>query len=297
MVAHVRRSDLVDLAATTHRFESRYLDRLVGPLPADARPATATGRRSRTRRRSAPRARRCTETRTRRCRSRRRQRLIAAVRAAGGTVERHVYEGEGHGWCAARDGRRRLRPRRRVPAPLGARPVNATGGRRTSRGPGAARTGRCSSRTGPAPTCTRPRLVGGRRRAGRRGDPVAAVRLPVPGGGPAGPRPPGGARRGDREPRRRPWPGARSCRPSGWCSAAARWAAASARWWRPTPRTRSRPRAARCSATRCTRRAGPNAPRRALPGAHDAGAVRERHPRRVRHPGRADAPHAEVTAR
>src|SRR4029077_1063320 len=29
-------TDLFDLAATTHRFESRYLDRLVGPLPASA---------------------------------------------------------------------------------------------------------------------------------------------------------------------------------------------------------------------------------------------------------------------
>ena len=93
-------TDLLALAETTHRFESRYLDRLVGLLPADAAryrersplthagairvpvlvlqgdadkvvpPAQATA-------------------------------LVGAVRAAGGVAESQVYEGEGHGWSRA----------------------------------------------------------------------------------------------------------------------------------------------------------------------------------------------------
>ena len=34
------------------------------------------------------------------------QLLVDAVRAAGGTVEHHVYAGEGHGWSRPRDGAR-----------------------------------------------------------------------------------------------------------------------------------------------------------------------------------------------
>ena len=90
-------TDLFELAATTHRFESHYLDEIVGPRPeADAAyrerspithaasiqvpllvlqgdddevvpPAQAVA-------------------------------LVDAVQAAGGTVEYCVYEGEGHGW-------------------------------------------------------------------------------------------------------------------------------------------------------------------------------------------------------
>lgn len=90
-------TDLFDLAETTHRFESRYLDGLVGELPSEA---------ARYRERSPvthaaairvpllvlqgdadkvvppPQA----------------ELLVDAVRAAGGTVEQHVYAGEGHGW-------------------------------------------------------------------------------------------------------------------------------------------------------------------------------------------------------
>jgi dipeptidyl aminopeptidase/acylaminoacyl peptidase len=90
-------TDLFDLARTTHRFESRYLDELIGTLPTDA----ATYReRSAVTHASAitvpllvlqgdadtvvPPAQA--------------QMLVDAVRAAGGTVEHHVYEGEGHGW-------------------------------------------------------------------------------------------------------------------------------------------------------------------------------------------------------
>ncbi len=92
-------SDLLSLAATTHRFESRYLDRLVGPLPADA---------DRYRDRSpithaaairvpvlvlhgdADRVVPIEQA----------EQLIGAVRAAGGTVESRVYPGEGHGWSS-----------------------------------------------------------------------------------------------------------------------------------------------------------------------------------------------------
>jgi dipeptidyl aminopeptidase/acylaminoacyl peptidase len=90
-------TDLFDLGRTTHRFESRYLDEIVGVLPA----AAATYReRSPVTHASAitapllvlqgdadpvvPPAQA--------------QLLVDAVRAAGGTVEHHVYAGEGHGW-------------------------------------------------------------------------------------------------------------------------------------------------------------------------------------------------------
>ncbi len=90
-------TDLFDLARTTHRFESRYLDEIVGPLPAAA---AAYRERSPVTHAAAiaapllvlqgdadpvvPPAQA--------------QLLVDAVRAAGGTVEHHVYAGEGHGW-------------------------------------------------------------------------------------------------------------------------------------------------------------------------------------------------------
>jgi dipeptidyl aminopeptidase/acylaminoacyl peptidase len=90
-------TDLFDLAATTHRFESRYLDRLVGVLPDHA---------DRYRDRSPV-------TRARDVHlpvlvlqgdadkvvpPAQAQQLVDAMRAAGAPVEYHVYEGEGHGW-------------------------------------------------------------------------------------------------------------------------------------------------------------------------------------------------------
>lgn len=90
-------TDLFDLAATTHRFESHYLDELVGILPDDE---------ARFREQSPV-------THARQIRvpllvlqgdadrvvpPRQAELLVDAVRAAGGTVEHHVYEGEGHGW-------------------------------------------------------------------------------------------------------------------------------------------------------------------------------------------------------
>ena len=89
--------DLLDLAATTHRYEAHYTHHLIGPLP---------GSEDEHRRRSpiadaagirdpllllhgdddpvVPASQSDV--------------LAEAVAAAGGTVERHVYEGEGHGW-------------------------------------------------------------------------------------------------------------------------------------------------------------------------------------------------------
>ena len=90
-------TDLLDLAATTHRFESRYLDTLVGPLPADE---------ARYRERSP--VHRAAEIRVpvlvlqgdddKVVPPAQAQRLVDGLLAAGTTVEHHVYAGEGHGW-------------------------------------------------------------------------------------------------------------------------------------------------------------------------------------------------------
>lgn len=91
-------TDLFDLARTTHRFESRYLDEVVGVLPDDE--AVFRDRSPVTHAASlsvpllvlqgdddevVPPAQA--------------QLLVDAVRAAGGTVEHHVYPGEGHGFA------------------------------------------------------------------------------------------------------------------------------------------------------------------------------------------------------
>ena len=90
-------ADLFDLAETTHRYESRYLDMVVGPLPAAAAlyrersPVNHVadinvpllvlqGDRDNT----VPKAQA--------------DALVEALRRTGSTVEYHVYEGEGHGW-------------------------------------------------------------------------------------------------------------------------------------------------------------------------------------------------------
>ena len=90
-------TDLSDLAATTHRFESGYLDELVGVLPRDADRFRSRSPVSYAARMTVPilvlqgaddnvvppqQA----------------QLLVDAVRAAGGHVDHHVYAGEGHGW-------------------------------------------------------------------------------------------------------------------------------------------------------------------------------------------------------
>jgi dipeptidyl aminopeptidase/acylaminoacyl peptidase len=91
-------TDLFDLAETTHRFESRYVDWLVGPLPEAAdryterSPVThAAGIKTPLLvlqgdvDNVVPPAQA--------------QLLVDAVRAGGGVVEHHVYAGEGHGWA------------------------------------------------------------------------------------------------------------------------------------------------------------------------------------------------------
>jgi dipeptidyl aminopeptidase/acylaminoacyl peptidase len=90
-------TDLFDLAATTHRFESRYLERLVGTLPEHADRHEARSPVTRAHEiavpvlvlqgaddKVVPRAQA--------------QLMVDSMRAAGGTVEQHVYEGEGHGF-------------------------------------------------------------------------------------------------------------------------------------------------------------------------------------------------------
>jgi dipeptidyl aminopeptidase/acylaminoacyl peptidase len=90
-------TDLFDLASTTHRFESRYLDRIVGLLPDDAAryrdrsPITHAAKASipllmlqGDQDVAVPKAQA--------------DALVEKMREHGGAVEYHVYEGEGHGW-------------------------------------------------------------------------------------------------------------------------------------------------------------------------------------------------------
>lgn len=91
-------TNLFDLAETTHRLESRYVDWLVGPLPdaADRYVAHSPVTHAAAIRvpllvlqgdadNVVPPAQA--------------QEVVDLVRGAGGTVEHHVYEGEGHGWA------------------------------------------------------------------------------------------------------------------------------------------------------------------------------------------------------
>jgi dipeptidyl aminopeptidase/acylaminoacyl peptidase len=90
-------TDLFDLAATTHRFESRYLDRLVGTLPEHA---------DRYRDRSpVTRAHEITVpvlvlqgADDKVVPPAQAQLFVDSMRAAGAPVEHHVYAGEGHGF-------------------------------------------------------------------------------------------------------------------------------------------------------------------------------------------------------
>ena len=92
--------DLVDLAATTHRFESGDLTRLVGPLPGardvyvDRSPITHAGAmRTPVLLLQGDEDRAVNPERT--------AAFADALRHAGVTVESHVYAGEGHGWSRA----------------------------------------------------------------------------------------------------------------------------------------------------------------------------------------------------
>jgi dipeptidyl aminopeptidase/acylaminoacyl peptidase len=90
-------TDLFDLAATTHRFESRYLDRLVGPLPEHADRYEARSPVTRAREIAVP-VLLLQGADDKVVPPSQAQLLVDSMRAAGGTVEHHVYEGEGHGF-------------------------------------------------------------------------------------------------------------------------------------------------------------------------------------------------------
>lgn len=90
-------TDLFDLAETTHRLESRYLDLLVGELPRDAdryRDRSPVTHAASIRvpllmlQGDADKVVPIAQA----------EQLVDTVRKAGGTVEYHVYPGEGHGW-------------------------------------------------------------------------------------------------------------------------------------------------------------------------------------------------------
>jgi len=90
-------ADLLDLAASTHRFEAHYTWSLVGPLPGaeavhrERSPLTHAGRITAPLlllHGSADEVVPVAQT----------EALAAALRAEGRSVELHVYEGEGHGW-------------------------------------------------------------------------------------------------------------------------------------------------------------------------------------------------------
>jgi dipeptidyl aminopeptidase/acylaminoacyl peptidase len=88
---------LFDLAETTHRLESRYIDWLVGELPAAAQRyrehspvthAAAIKVPMLVLQGDADNVVPPEQAQT----------MVDAIRAGGGTVEHHVYAGEGHGW-------------------------------------------------------------------------------------------------------------------------------------------------------------------------------------------------------
>jgi dipeptidyl aminopeptidase/acylaminoacyl peptidase len=92
--------DLADLAATTHRLESGYTLRLVGPLPAAVETYRDRSPRSRAGEIRAPvlllHGRDDTTVPVAQSEA-----LAAALRATGVEVELHLYDGEGHGWGRA----------------------------------------------------------------------------------------------------------------------------------------------------------------------------------------------------
>ena len=90
-------TDLFDLAATTHRFESRYLDELVGTIPDDDDRFRAQSPVTHAADMRVPLlVLQGDEDKV--VPLRQAQLLVDAVRSAGGVVEDHIYTGEGHGW-------------------------------------------------------------------------------------------------------------------------------------------------------------------------------------------------------
>ena len=90
-------TDLFDLAETTHRYESRYLDKVVGPLPEAAALYRERSPMNHVDKITVPllvlQGDRDTTVRKGQA-----DMLVEALRRAGSPVEYHVYEGEGHGW-------------------------------------------------------------------------------------------------------------------------------------------------------------------------------------------------------
>ena len=205
-------TDLFDLAETTHRLESRYLDLLVGELPREAQ-----------RYRDRSPVNHAAEIKVPLLMLQgdadpvvpiaQAEQLVDTVRRAGGTVEYHVYEGEGHGWrrpetmtdelervetfltrwvlvrrSGSGSGHEVRTPERPGAGRDARRGVPGTEARRGPRGAARARRRRRHARGGADRRCGRAR--------GRQ-DPVAAVQLSVQVRGEEGPRSPGGARRLD----------------------------------------------------------------------------------------------------
>jgi dipeptidyl aminopeptidase/acylaminoacyl peptidase len=90
-------TDLVGLRAATHRFEAHYSDTIVGPFPAaqdryrERSPLTVAG--------SIRAPLLLLHGSDDAVVPAEQSALLAArIREAGGTVEHHVYDGEGHGW-------------------------------------------------------------------------------------------------------------------------------------------------------------------------------------------------------
>ncbi|MDP9075760.1 MAG: prolyl oligopeptidase family serine peptidase, partial [Actinomycetota bacterium] len=90
-------ADLFDLEETTHRFEAHYLRSIVGQLPAAAERYRQRSPVNVADRIAAPLLvlQGSADVVVPKGQS---DRLVERVRAAGGTVDYHVYEGEGHGW-------------------------------------------------------------------------------------------------------------------------------------------------------------------------------------------------------
>ncbi len=90
-------TDLCELAATTHRFESRYLDRIVGVLPGDAARYRARSPVAHAARMAVPvLVHQGTDDKV--VPRAQADAMVDAMRDAGAQVEYHLYEGEGHGF-------------------------------------------------------------------------------------------------------------------------------------------------------------------------------------------------------
>jgi dipeptidyl aminopeptidase/acylaminoacyl peptidase len=92
--------DLVDLAAGTHRLESGYTVRLVGPLPEALETYRERSPLSHASEIRVP-VLLLHGSKDDTVPLGQTEELAAAMRASGAMVERHVYEGEGHGWSHA----------------------------------------------------------------------------------------------------------------------------------------------------------------------------------------------------